>query len=298
MRKAFRSGRWVANRRSWLSPELALSRAVPGHRVKPRGNSEGGFEGRCVEAPAVIGLLFPAASRQPAACLVAGLPLPGEPFRIVPHYSQWGELLGSWVPRSASNIIALLLCLFGLNVCSLATQHPVPLGKNPDQAKCVECHADKSHGKYMHSAIAMGCTTCHSLTSDKDETLVNLRVKLGAYKFFDPQEGGWMSDFWLKHKPDSVANWASKGGMMQLSLKGMAIASALLWGGGILVLGLLHLASPSYGGIFLEGISSVYPGFHGARTFGDAIVGTGYALVDGGIGGYVFAWLYNLVARQ
>jgi hypothetical protein len=85
---------------------------------------------------------------------------------------------------------------------------------------------------------------------------------------------------------------------MRLSLKGMATASALLWGGGILCLGLLHLASPSYGAGFLEGVSSIYPGFHGARSLGDALVGTGYALIDGGVGGSVFAWLYNLVAAQ
>ncbi len=30
--------------------------------------------------------------------------------------------------------------------------------------------------------------------------LVNDRVKLGAYKVFDPQEGGWMTRYWLKKK--------------------------------------------------------------------------------------------------
>lgn len=85
---------------------------------------------------------------------------------------------------------------------------------------------------------------------------------------------------------------------MQLSIKAMTIVSGLLWGGGILCVSLFHLANPSYGGSFLEAISSVYPGFHGARSFADALVGGGYALIDGGIGGCVFAWLYNLAARQ
>jgi hypothetical protein len=85
---------------------------------------------------------------------------------------------------------------------------------------------------------------------------------------------------------------------MRLSIKGMAIASALLWGGGILCLGLIHLASPSYAESFLEGISSIYPGFHGARSFGDVLVGTAYALIDGGVGGLFFAWLYNLMVVQ
>jgi len=85
---------------------------------------------------------------------------------------------------------------------------------------------------------------------------------------------------------------------MRLSVKGLTFACALIWGGGILCLGLLHLAIPSYCTSFLEGISSVYPGFHGARSLGDALVGAAYALVDGAVGGLVFGWLYNLFAGR
>jgi hypothetical protein len=84
---------------------------------------------------------------------------------------------------------------------------------------------------------------------------------------------------------------------MRLSEKAMTIVSALLWGAGILLVGLIHLAIPAYGKAFLDGISSVYPGFHGARSFTDALVGTGYALLDGGIGGFILARLYNLTAQ-
>jgi len=73
---------------------------------------------------------------------------------------------------------------------------------------------------------------------------------------------------------------------------------AVLWGGGLLFVGLVNLASPSYGTNFLAGVSSVYPGFHATRTFGDVLVGTGYGVVDGGIGGLVFAWLYNIFAGR
>jgi hypothetical protein len=83
---------------------------------------------------------------------------------------------------------------------------------------------------------------------------------------------------------------------MRLSIKGMAIAFGLTWGGGVFCLGLIHLASPSFGASFLTGVSSIYPGFHGARSFGDALVGGAYALIDGGVGGLIFAWLYNFFA--
>jgi len=69
---------------------------------------------------------------------------------------------------------------------------------------------------------------------------------------------------------------------MRLSRKAMSFVSALLWGASILVVCLLHLAVPTYGTGFLEGISSVYPGFHGAKSLADSLLGTGYAIADGG----------------
>jgi len=56
-----------------------------------------------------------------------------------------------------------------------AAEHPVPLEKNVDAAKCLECHEDKTKGTHVHSAIAMGCTTCHEVkVVDKDTTNVDL----------------------------------------------------------------------------------------------------------------------------
>ncbi len=81
---------------------------------------------------------------------------------------------------------------------------------------------------------------------------------------------------------------------MRLSLKSLAFACGLLSGGSILFFGLINLAAPSYGMEFLKLMSSVYPGFHVSRTFADVLVGTGYGLVDGAIGGLLLGWLYNL----
>ncbi len=83
---------------------------------------------------------------------------------------------------------------------------------------------------------------------------------------------------------------------MRMSVKGMAVASGLLWGGAVLLVGLVHLKRPPYGEKFLEGMSSVYPGFHGGRDMNDTLVGGGYALVDGTVGGVMLACLYNLFA--
>jgi hypothetical protein len=85
---------------------------------------------------------------------------------------------------------------------------------------------------------------------------------------------------------------------MQLSMRGLIISLGLIWGGAILCVGLVHLAIPSYGASFLEVVSSIYPGFHGARSVGDSFIGAGYALIDGGLGGFFVGWLYNACARR
>jgi hypothetical protein len=79
---------------------------------------------------------------------------------------------------------------------------------------------------------------------------------------------------------------------MKLSVKGLALTAAILWGAVVFLVGLGHLAAPSYGVAFLEVIASIYPGYSIAG-FGSVIVGTLYAIVDGAIGGAVTAWLYN-----
>jgi hypothetical protein len=85
---------------------------------------------------------------------------------------------------------------------------------------------------------------------------------------------------------------------MRLSSKALAVGVGVLWGGSILLLGLIHLLDPSYGSGFLEAVGSIYPGFHAARSLGDALVGTAYAFVDGAIAGLVMGWVYNLVSGR
>jgi len=82
---------------------------------------------------------------------------------------------------------------------------------------------------------------------------------------------------------------------MRLSIKAMSFVSAMLWGASILIVCLLHIAVPTYGRGFLDGISSIYPGFHGAKSFSDTLLGTVYAVADGALGGFALAWLYNLI---
>jgi hypothetical protein len=80
---------------------------------------------------------------------------------------------------------------------------------------------------------------------------------------------------------------------MNLSIKALAVAGAVLWGGCFLLTGIANLAFPSYGVAFLELGASLYPGYAGPVGFGSVIVVTLYALLDGAVAGAVFAWVYN-----
>ena len=81
------------------------------------------------------------------------------------------------VPRVGSRVLKLVLVLVLAAASAprlFAAVHPVPLDKNTDTAKCLECHADKSKGKAVHSAIATGCLSCHEIRVSKDVTRVKL----------------------------------------------------------------------------------------------------------------------------
>ncbi len=75
--------------------------------------------------------------------------------------------------KLAVRLAAASVIMFGSSL-AFAGKHPVPLEKNTDSAKCVECHEDKSKGKVVHSAIPMGCTSCHEVRVNKDVTRIKL----------------------------------------------------------------------------------------------------------------------------
>ncbi len=71
-------------------------------------------------------------------------------------------------------LIAVLFVISVLAIPVFADIHPVPLDKNADAAKCLECHGDKAKGKNVHTAISTGCLSCHEVRVNKDVTRVKL----------------------------------------------------------------------------------------------------------------------------
>ena len=86
---------------------------------------------------------------------------------------------------------------------------------------------------------------------------------------------------------------------MKLRPLAFGVAAGVLWGFGLFIVGVVNLSFPPYGEALLRMASSIYPGYdYGIGGLGEVVIGALYALLDGFVGGLVFAWLYNLLARE
>ena len=81
---------------------------------------------------------------------------------------------------------------------------------------------------------------------------------------------------------------------MKLNVKALTLTVAVIWGGTVLMVGLINLIWNGYGVAFLQVVASIYPGYGGAASFRSVVIATLYALVDGGFGGLILAAVYNL----
>ncbi|MGC1448933.1 MAG: cytochrome c3 family protein [Candidatus Sulfotelmatobacter sp.] len=70
-----------------------------------------------------------------------------------------------------STRIALLLLLAVMP--ATAVEHP---GVLPADSDCSSCHAKKTSGKSVHSAMSTSCTVCHVVRTQGDMTTLNLAM--------------------------------------------------------------------------------------------------------------------------
>ena len=84
---------------------------------------------------------------------------------------------------------------------------------------------------------------------------------------------------------------------MKLSVKAVALSAAILWALCLFMVITLNMVTDSYGSEFLSVMGSIYPGYHPGTGVSSIIIGSLYGFVDAGIGGLVFAWLYNLFTK-
>lgn len=83
---------------------------------------------------------------------------------------------------------------------------------------------------------------------------------------------------------------------MQLNVKACALAGAILWGAGLLLLTWWLIGFGQTNEETAALISQVYIGY--SIDVVGSFIGFFWGFVDGLFGGFLFAWLYNFLARR
>ena len=82
---------------------------------------------------------------------------------------------------------------------------------------------------------------------------------------------------------------------MKLNVKAFALSFGLIWGFGLFFLTWWIMAFDGATGEVMF-IGRVYRGYNISPI--GSLIGLAWALIDGWIGGAIFAWLYNLIASR
>ena len=59
------------------------------------------------------------------------------------------------------------------------SDHPYLETKDRKTETCLKCHPTKNQGKFVHTAVGMGCESCHQAASADDKTTITLRATGG-----------------------------------------------------------------------------------------------------------------------
>jgi len=77
------------------------------------------------------------------------------------------------IVAAPSALAASLLLLLTAAMQASTIEHP---GIIPKDASCSSCHAGKTKGKSVHSAMALACTVCHLAKAEGDMTTMDLAM--------------------------------------------------------------------------------------------------------------------------
>ena len=83
---------------------------------------------------------------------------------------------------------------------------------------------------------------------------------------------------------------------MKVRVGALAVSAGVMWGGGILIAGLLGLVWPGYAAAFLQVAASLYPGYDAGQSLGQVVLGAGYGFADGAVFGLIAGAVYNTIA--
>lgn len=81
---------------------------------------------------------------------------------------------------------------------------------------------------------------------------------------------------------------------MKFNIKAFAVALGIVWGGGCLLMGLMAMGC-SWAQPFVNAVGTMYVGYQ--ATMVGSLIGMLWGFIDAAIGGAIFAWLYNTLAK-
>ncbi len=94
--------------------------------------------------------------------------------------SKLGDSVLGNAPAAAAGMKYTLSALIGSLLLPLAAAMQASAvehrGILPKDANCSTCHADKTRGKSVHSAMAISCTVCHLVKTEGDMSTINLAL--------------------------------------------------------------------------------------------------------------------------
>lgn len=76
-------------------------------------------------------------------------------------------------------LVLLFVSMFVPLHAQQAPEHPFIEAKELKPETCLMCHTDKKKGKYVHTAMGMGCMACHQASSKDNKTTITLMAPAG-----------------------------------------------------------------------------------------------------------------------
>lgn len=91
---------------------------------------------------------------------------------FTPVTRRTGVRKGNLTLRSL--LLAIMVLLAHQVLAEEPIAHPLIEQKAIKSETCLTCHPEKKQGKFVHSAVSMGCQNCHEAASEKNSTSIAL----------------------------------------------------------------------------------------------------------------------------
>jgi len=95
------------------------------------------------------------------------------------HFGEEPGLAHAQLKACAALLAICLLAPFGIDA-EEAVEHPLIAPKDIKPATCLTCHPEKKEGKFVHTAMGIGCESCHHIASEKNKTTITLLAEGGG----------------------------------------------------------------------------------------------------------------------